>query len=205
METLGVAIIMKDELIDRLALQVDFMSALASEFSIVDTGSKDFEINKPLIEGWGHNVKLNQFEWIDDFSAARNYGLQFLTTDWVLHLDCDELPSYPMMKSIERILNECDPQIAGWLHFTRNFWGGERGIEVEAHWHCRLFRRSRGIWYKPLHEQVQLDGRQEGFARGSILLPNANREDYLIHSKPREKINVSAALYEKMEQKQGTW
>ena len=37
--------------------------------------------------------RLEFFEWIDDFSAARNYSLEFATQPWILVLDADELMS----------------------------------------------------------------------------------------------------------------
>lgn len=197
MDTLGVSIICRDEPIDRIAMLYEHLVPLVTEFSIVDTGSVDFDVDAPLIRMWD-KVILNQFEWIDDFSAARNETLKYLSTDWVLHMDCDEMVSHDMYDSIERILDECNTQTKGWLFMTQNFWGGERGIRVEEHWHCRLFRRTSGKWYKPLHELVMLDGVQEQSTRGTVILPKANESAYLIHSKPRDVIEKSAALYNKI-------
>ncbi len=195
--TVGLSMIVKDEPVDRIAMLVDFLRPVVSEFVIADTGSIDADKDIPLYQSWG--VKTLAIEWRNDFAWARNNTLDYLTTDWVLHLDADELPTIDMMNSIRRVDESCDPQTMGWLYFTRNFWGGEHGIEVEAHWHCRLFRRSAGRWYKPLHEQVSLNGREEAFTRGTGVLPAANKDAYLIHSKPREQIAKSEALYNKME------
>jgi len=106
--------------------------------------------------------------------------------------------SHDMYDSIVRILNDCDPGIRGWLFMTQNFWGGERGIRVEEHWHCRLFRRTSGKWYRKIHELVSLDGVEESGTRGTHVLPKANESAYLIHSKPREALDKSAALYNKI-------
>ena len=59
---------------------------LADEIVVVDTGSTDgtIEIAK------SYNAKVFNFEWVDDFSEARNYSLSHCTGDWVLILDADE-------------------------------------------------------------------------------------------------------------------
>jgi glycosyltransferase involved in cell wall biosynthesis len=197
MDTLGVSMIIKDEPIERLAMMVEYLSPIVSEFSIVDTGSKDIAIDAPLISSWP-KVKLNHFLWCDDFAAARNATLDHLSTDWVLHLDADEMVSHEMYDSIVRILNECHPSTKGWLFLTQNYWGGEKGVIVEEHWHCRLFRRASGHWYKKLHEQVMLDGQPEHMTRWSMTLPKAHESALLIHSKPREKLASSVQLYDRI-------
>ena len=56
---------------------------------VVDTGSLDNtrELADPFTD------ILKHFTWIDDFSAARNYSLQFASQPWTLVLDADELLS----------------------------------------------------------------------------------------------------------------
>jgi len=187
--------IIKDEPVDRLVMLIDFLRPLVSQFSIVDTGSQDYERDKPLLETAG--AQVCQVDWRNDFAWARNQTLQYLSTDWVLHLDADEFVSMGLVDWLRSY--DASPQTMGYLIFTRNFWGGEWGIEVDAHWHCRLFRNGHGQWYKPLHEQVALDGKHEDFTRDTIVLPKAPKDAYIIHSKPRDKIEVSAELYKQME------
>lgn len=56
------------------------------EIILVDTGSTDrtAEIAKEA------GARVHSFAWNDDFSAARNYGLEQATGDWILWLDADE-------------------------------------------------------------------------------------------------------------------
>ena len=56
------------------------------EIVIVDTGSVDG--TREIAERYA-DVLLD-FEWIEDFSAARNTGLDAATGDWILVLDADE-------------------------------------------------------------------------------------------------------------------
>jgi len=68
---------------------LDNLKDLADEIIIVDTGSTDktAEIIKQLSL---KNIKLFNFEWQDDFAAARNFSLQHATGDYILVLDADE-------------------------------------------------------------------------------------------------------------------
>ena len=205
MGTLGVSMIVRDEPVDKIVALVDFMrNSIADDFVIVDTGSVRIDEDEPHYNGAG--ARVARMDWPDDFSVARNETLKYLSTDWVLHLDADEWPSFTLLEWMMQTFNfgsrtpdETDTRTLGYLIFTRNYWGGERGIEVEAHWHCRLFRNGHGRWYKKLHEQVALDGKHESQTRGTVILPKAPKDAFIIHSKPREKIEASAALYKRME------
>ena len=72
MNTLSVAMIVKNEseVLDRC---LSSLSGLYDELIIVDTGSTDdtIEIAKK------HNAQIYTFDWIDDFSAARNFSFSF--------------------------------------------------------------------------------------------------------------------------------
>lgn len=197
MSSVTLAMIIKDEPIDRLAGLVDFLLPVVEDFVFIDTGSRDFEIDAPLWRSWG--VKVGQFEWCDDFATARNATLPLVNTDWVLHLDADERPSLDMIDHLNWVKKDkYDQRTLGWQYFTRNYWAGERGVEVPEHWHCRLFKNGHGHWYRPLHELVMLDGREESKTRDTFLMPKAPKEAYIIHSKPRDKVASSEALYERM-------
>lgn len=59
---------------------------IVDEIVIVDTGSNDKTIE--IAEKF--NAKIYHFDWIDDFSAARNFALSKCTGNWILYLDADE-------------------------------------------------------------------------------------------------------------------
>ena len=63
---------------------VDF----ADEIIVVDTGSKDKTVE--LAKAVSDKVKVFNFEWVDDFSKARNFSIEKATSDWVLIVDADE-------------------------------------------------------------------------------------------------------------------
>lgn len=59
---------------------------IVNEIIIVDTGSTDSSIEIGLRYG----ARVYNFEWNDDFSAARNYSLERANGEWILVLDADE-------------------------------------------------------------------------------------------------------------------
>ena len=59
---------------------------LGAEIVIVDTGSTDS--TKAIAEKY--TDKIYDFEWCDDFSAARNFAMSKASNDFILFLDADE-------------------------------------------------------------------------------------------------------------------
>ncbi|GAB2024178.1 TPR domain-containing glycosyltransferase [Lactovum odontotermitis] len=59
------------------------------EIVVVDTGSTDKTLN--IISEFGNTVHLYHFKWIDDFAAARNFGINKATKDWIFFIDSDEV------------------------------------------------------------------------------------------------------------------
>ena len=69
-----------------IARSIQSVSRMVDELIVVDTGSTDgtVEAAKAL------NARVYDFEWIGDFSAARNFALDKVTGDVAVFLDADE-------------------------------------------------------------------------------------------------------------------
>ncbi|MBK7632424.1 MAG: glycosyltransferase family 2 protein [Ignavibacteriales bacterium] len=85
MPTLSLSMIVKNE--ERhLARCLSSVKDVVDEIVIVDTGSTDNTIE--IAESF--NAKIFHFDWVNDFSAARNFALTKCIGNWILYLDADE-------------------------------------------------------------------------------------------------------------------
>lgn len=146
MSTLSACIIMKNEEKNILRC-LKSIENIANEIIIVDTGSNDksVELVKDLPK-----VKLYTFQWINDFSAARNYALSKANKKWVLFIDADEelcAETLPFLKN--RLKAEKKEAISFKLVNLIN------GKESTSNYTVRLFRRRPYYRFQgKIHEQI---------------------------------------------------
>lgn len=84
--TISLCILVKDE--EAALFQcLNSVKDVVDEIVVLDTGSRDrtVEIARQF------EAKVHYFAWCNDFSAARNEALKYVTGDWVLVLDADEV------------------------------------------------------------------------------------------------------------------
>lgn len=131
---------------------LNHLSVYDWEIVFIDTGSTDK--TKEIALKYTDNVY--DFEWINDFSAARNFAATKATRDWVLAVDCDEylepfdassllkmLKDYPDSSAF---INQCN-LTADLINYTRN--------EVYRFYPKKIFH-----WVNTIHEQlVRIDGK----------------------------------------------
>lgn len=94
------------------------LQVLDCEIILCDTGSTD--ATQTLAAPY--STRIISFDWIGDFSAARNYSISHASNDWVLVMDCDEwiesadVPAflelssrYPEHIGLLKRINLCNP------------------------------------------------------------------------------------------------
>lgn len=86
MKSVGLAMIVRD-IADTLPVTLKSVEGLFDQVVVIDTGSVDNTIE--IARSFGADV--HHFDWIHDFSAARNYSFDQLKTDWAFWLDGDDL------------------------------------------------------------------------------------------------------------------
>ena len=142
---LSLAMIVKNEA-RCLARCLRSIKQVVDEIVIVDTGSKDDTV-KIATEFGG---KISHFDWINDFSAARNFALDQTSGDWILVLDADEFASDALGKEIrEFILSE--PAI-GRLKIVSDFRRNGQTLRSQS-FVSRLFPRGPHFQGR-IHEQI---------------------------------------------------
>ncbi|MCL2628961.1 MAG: glycosyltransferase [Oscillospiraceae bacterium] len=127
---------------------------IAFEQIVVDTGSADRTVE--LAERLG--AKVVHFEWVKDFSAAKNFAIDQATGDWIAFLDADEYFSPEHAKKLLPILRKlhADPKILAmsnpWVQID------DKGKPIEIHTQERLFRNLPTVRYVGrIHEYLSID------------------------------------------------
>ncbi|MBW4449488.1 MAG: tetratricopeptide repeat protein [Spirirestis rafaelensis WJT71-NPBG6] len=112
---------------------------------VLDTGSTDK--TPDIAKQFG--AEVHHFEWCNDFSAARNDALKYVTGDWVLVLDADETLTQQIVPHIREAI-ESD------FHLLINLVRHEVGAEQSPYsMVSRLFKNHPDISFsRPYHALV---------------------------------------------------
>lgn len=152
MKQLSVCMIVKDEQ-DLLSRCLDSLQGIADEIVIVDTGSQDE--TKAIAKRY--TDKIYDYQWNQDFAAARNESLRHATGKWVLVLDADEyLAANDHTDWIDFLSTEQPKSNIAYTLPVINFTG-EKDYEDEITTSpvTRLFPNFNNIHFeRPIHEQL---------------------------------------------------
>jgi glycosyltransferase involved in cell wall biosynthesis len=128
---------------------------IADEINIVDTGSTDktVEIAKKYTD------RVFFFEWINDFSAARNFSFSKATTDYILWLDADDI-LYPDDRQKLKKLKDTLDNKTDMVFMDYRYKKDEFGNIVINQKRERLIRRLAGLkWNGKIHETIPITGK----------------------------------------------
>ena len=143
---LSVCMIVKNEeanIYDALASFTPF----ADELIVVDTGSTD---NTRDIAA-GFTPFVYDFEWIDDFSAARNFAMSKATKSYHLWLDADDRIDEENQSLIQTLKSDFDGKKAFWF-ILKNIQGAHPPTSCRQ---LRCFPLAEDIRFqRPVHEQA---------------------------------------------------
>lgn len=130
------------------------LQGLMDEIIIVDTGSTDRtkEIAKKYTD------KIYDFQWIDDFSAARNFSFSKATKEYIYVADADEVldqDNYEKFKQLKQVLL---PEIDIVQMYYSNQLEYNTTYNYDKEYRPKLYKRVRQfIWNNPIHECVQIE------------------------------------------------
>jgi len=138
---ISLCMIVKDEL-NNLKKNLSPLVERFPEIIVVDTGSTDG--TRQYLDALNSPIRVIDFKWVDDFSAARNQYLKAATRPWIYWMDADEYlnPSYVS------ILKKCSKK------GKKTAWAYKYQPGATT-FHVKLFPRLPGVRYvMRCHEQI---------------------------------------------------
>ena len=119
------------------------------EIIVTDTGSTDR--TKEIAQKYA--TKVLDFEWIDDFAAARNFCAENASNNWILALDCDEYVNSFDLK-LTRILMQKYARYTGVIRMKSLVIkdSGEDSFSVDDV--TRFYNKNFYAYFYPIHEQI---------------------------------------------------
>lgn len=182
--TISLCMIVKDEE-ETLERCLQSAKLFVDEIIIVDTGSTD--LTKEIAKKF--NAKIYDFQWIDNFSAARNFAFSKATKEYIFWLDADDYLTDEDIKKIEHLKNNFDNNIDV-VSMNYSLTRDENGKTTYSLRRNRLVRRNKNFkWIGCIHEYLEVDG-------------NAIHPDISInHDKLKPHSNRNLEIFRSMEKK----
>lgn len=152
MITISLCMIVKNE--EKILRRcLDSVADLVDEIIIVDTGSND--TTKSIAAEYTELVY--DFEWVDDFSAARNFAFSKATREYIYSADADEVLNQENRRRFRKLKETLLPEV----EIVQMKYGNQLQFNTvynfDEEYRPKLFKRLREfVWEAPIHETVRL-------------------------------------------------
>lgn len=183
---LSACLIVKDEeqLIEKCLRSI---KKHVNEIIVIDTGSSDntVELAKKYAD------KVLHFDWVNDFSAARNYSIKCAKHDWVVIMDADNEVVRWNEDTVGRFIEKDSPNQVGNIEIISTFGDSsdkKKNFERENMLFNRKYFQYEGI----IHEQVTaLDGNRFDRVDVDIAYSHYGYEEDEIKRKNKAERNIT--------------
>lgn len=153
LNTISLCMIVKDEE-DVIARCLESIHQVVDEIIIVDTGSTDH--TKEICQTY--TDKVFDFEWIDDFAAARNFAFSFATMDYIFWMDADDVLMEEDRVKFLALKEKLDPAVDS-VTMKYNLSFDEQGNVIFNLRRNRLVKRQNNFqWQGAVHELLMVGG-----------------------------------------------
>lgn len=143
---ISVCIITKNEA-ENLRKCLEALKSYPFEIVVTDTGSED---DSPEVARQ-YTDRVNEFVWINDFSAARNFCISHASHDTILSLDTDEFLRPLDWEALQEAI-ENHPESLGAIELFSYFDGADGETKQQVSRLERLFDRRYYHFINPVHE-----------------------------------------------------
>lgn len=148
MANVTVVILTKNEELN-IASVIENAKSVSDNILVVDSGSTDKTVELARENG----AKVVFREWDNDFSAQRNFALEYVDTDWVLYLDADERLNERLVSDMKSVVEYEKLAMYRFVRrnsaFGRDFKYGVLGPDSVI----RLFPKYKVRWQDKVHER----------------------------------------------------
>lgn len=124
------------------------LRSVVDEIIVVDTGSED----ETKIVAHGLGAKVFNFNWCDDFAAARNASIRQATGDYILWLDADDRMDFDnieKLRYLKRMLPKKRNQAFYFIIHAKEPEGEKEFLQL------RIFPNMKGAFFQgKIHEQI---------------------------------------------------
>ena len=129
------------------------LDAIPSELIAVDTvGEENSDGSLSVVKEY--TDKIVHFDWNDDFSAARNAGLEQARGEWFLYVDDDEWFEDPT--ELIEFFQSGDYRKYGCTQYVIRSYTDKEMTQFEDSWVSRMGRRTREMRFiHPVHEMLR--------------------------------------------------
>jgi len=136
-----------------LARCLDSIADLVDEIVIVDTGSVDD--TRTIASAFTTDVY--DYEWADDFSAARNFAFSKCHCEYIYSADADEVLNEENRERFKVLKENLDPEIEIVQMYYGNQLQNGTVYNFDRELRPKLFKRERSfVWVERIHETVRL-------------------------------------------------
>ncbi|WP_176551144.1 TPR domain-containing glycosyltransferase [Bacillus sp. AFS040349] len=162
------------------------VAQLVDEIVVVDTGSTDK--TKELVSKYTTNIY--DFEWIDDFSAARNFAASKATSEWILVLDADEYVDEENFKRFISDIKEDNYKYDAYNAKILNF-SGDFGEVLVQNYHDRIYKNNGDIsYFRKIHEQFKHNnGLDIKFKNSNLIIFHSGYLKHTVNEKDKSNRN----------------
>lgn len=148
MTNLTVVVLTKNENLHIEAV-IENAKMVSNHILVIDSGSTDNTVE--LAEK--HGAKVLYRAWDNDFSAQRNFALDYVDTEWVLYLDADERLNETLIVEIKKVL-DANPNKQYSIKRKSVAFGQEFNYGVlKPDFVPRLFKTKHIKWVNKVHEK----------------------------------------------------
>lgn len=178
---------------------INSVKNIVDEIVVIDTGSIDNTVD--IVQKLGG--KVYYFDWIDDFSAVRNYALSKVNGDWIIFLDADEYiskDSLPMLKSVIQKAHKLKLDVieTDWININQVDQTFQSSMPI-----VRILKKSPLLRYKgKIHETIhKVKGNIKKLnAINTIKIFHVGYSADIIQEKKKSDRNIQL-LYKELEKK----